>query len=123
MGKWIGVDLDGTLAEHSATANNGDGIGKPIPPMLKRVREWGRQGVEVRIFTARAGSASQVNLIREWLRGLGLAHLTITNIKDTDMMEHWDDRAVRVQRNTGKVCPSCEKITSGNHSVFSLTDC
>mgnify|MGYP003353155243 CR=1 FL=1 len=35
------------------------------------------------------------------------AGLAITNIKDADMVELWDDKAVRVERNTGKVCEGC----------------
>lgn len=44
------MDLDGTLAEYHGW--NG-GIGKPIPGMVRRVKAWLAEGLEVRIFTAR----------------------------------------------------------------------
>ena len=53
MRGWIGVDLDGTLAEYHGW--NGS-IGKPIAPMVDRVKRWLAEGVEVRIMTARVSN-------------------------------------------------------------------
>lgn len=47
---WIGVDLDQTLAEYSGDVSV---IGEPIEPMCDRVRKWLKEGVDVRIVTAR----------------------------------------------------------------------
>lgn len=47
---WIGVDFDGTLAEYYEDRHGGS----PVPAMVERVRYWIRQGIEVRLFTARA---------------------------------------------------------------------
>lgn len=47
---WIGVDLDNTLAHYSGDVST---IGAPIEPMAERVRQWIREGRDVRIFTAR----------------------------------------------------------------------
>lgn len=112
---WIGVDLDGTLAEYHGW---GDGkIGKPVPEMVKRVKEWLAQGNKVKIFTARAGfDDSQVNEIHEWLEKHGLPKLEVTATKDYDMIELWDDRAVQVVPNTG--VPIKEYITARYIKTF-----
>lgn len=99
---WIGVDLDGTLAFWPPL--DGQQIGEAIPAMLQRVNGWIAQGVEVRIFTARACDHDQVVAIAEWLSEHDLPALAITNIKDYAMLELWDDRAVHVQRNVGEPC-------------------
>jgi len=105
---WIGVDLDGTLAEYLGW---GDGkIGKPIPLMVKRVKEWLAQGQTVKIFTARVGEpyfdgdseSSIIQEIRDWLEAVSLPRdLEITAIKDFKMIELWDDRCIQVVPNTG----------------------
>ena len=113
---WIGVDLDGTLAEHKPVSPLYP-IGPPIKPMVKRIQKWLAEGVEVRIVTARVtleaecvGRTKTVRIkddydivkIRRWCRKhIGQA-LFVTCIKDFEMWELWDDRAVAVERNTGK---------------------
>ncbi len=52
MNGWIGVDLDGTLAQYDGWKGP-DNIGDPIPLMVGRVKEWLEAGHEVRVFTAR----------------------------------------------------------------------
>lgn len=109
--KWIGVDLDGTLAHHDRGAGVGS-VGAPVPLMVARVRAWLAAGRQVRIVTARAcGQAGlvdqreQVAMVRAWcLLHLGQA-LEVTASKDFDMVELWDDRAHAVQTNTGRVRP------------------
>ncbi|MEO8082539.1 MAG: hypothetical protein ABI780_01820 [Ardenticatenales bacterium] len=100
-GGWIGVDLDGTLAEYG-----GWNIGAPVPAMLERVRSWLAEGTSVKCFTARAGLVEMAVPVRAWLDALGLQDVGITNVKDFGMVELWDDRAVRVVMNTGERC--CE---------------
>jgi len=115
MTKWIGVDLDRTLA-HYDTWKGEHHIGEPIQPMVDRIKEWLSKGFEVRIFTARVdvGITGVENSeryrdienvkrhIREWcVKHLGFT-LPITNTKDYGMLELWDDRAVHVEPNTGK---------------------
>lgn len=102
---WIGVDLDGTLAHHEG--HQGSIIGAPVKPMLARVKDWIAAGREVRIFTARAGGPVQRQAVALWLERHGLAGLTITNVKDFDMVALYDDKAVRVQRNKGYACGAC----------------
>lgn len=106
---WIGVDLDGTLAHYEGWVS-ADHIGAPIPAMVQRVHKWVREyatgGPEVRIFTARVAGPDRVvamDAIQTWcLQHLGYM-LKITNAKDFGMIELWDDRAVTVELNTGKV--------------------
>ena len=107
--KWIGVDLDGTLA-HYGTFQGMDHIGEPVPLMLTRVMEWLEKGIEVRIMTARVAQPSEdhsiedaTRFIEEWcVRHIG-QKLPVTCIKDSGMVELWDDRAIRVIKNTGKI--------------------
>ncbi len=99
---WIGVDLDGTLAFHDANSPMVR-IGEPIPLMVKRVKTMIDQGLRVKIFTARAQDSDQILLIRKWLLENDLPALEITNIKDYNMVKLFDDRAVQVESNTGKL--------------------
>lgn len=99
---WIGVDLDGTLAYHDADSPMVR-IGPPVPLMVKRVKRMIELGYKVKIFTARAQDSEQILLIRKWLLKNGLPALEITNIKDYNMVKLFDDRAVQVELNTGKL--------------------
>lgn len=102
---WIGVDLDGTLAEYHGWVAP-DQIGAPIAPMIERVHAWIAAGADVRIFTAR-GSVDATDraiaypAIERWcLEHIGWT-LPITNVKDIKMVALFDDRAHRVIANTG----------------------
>lgn len=112
LGGWIGVDLDGTLA-HYDHWRGPTHIGEPIPPMVARVKAWLKAGIEVRIFTARvstdhteardAEAALARQAIFEWsLQHIGTL-LPSTSEKDYGMIELWDDRAIRVEKNTGRI--------------------
>jgi hypothetical protein len=101
---WIGVDLDGTLAEH--TDDWDGGIGKPIDAMVTRVKEWINAGINVRILTARVHPSwdedrKQRFAIYDWCSKVFGRFLPITCMKDPNMLELWDDRAVHVVCNTG----------------------
>jgi hypothetical protein len=126
---WIGVDLDGTLAETDDERWTKDPtfVGPPVPAMLARVKRWLAEGCNVRIMTARvavvdysdgiSAAARQRRAIEDWcLEHVGKM-LPITATKDYTMVELWDDRAVRVEINTGRriadtgcehVCSSCK---------------
>jgi hypothetical protein len=116
---WIGVDLDGCLAEyHGETAFE---IGAPVPLMVERVKQWLREGKRVKIMTARCdggkvalamgdqrGVAYQdtdriLDTIRAWCREHIGQELEITNQKDYGMICLWDDRAITVEHNTGRI--------------------
>ena len=100
QGGWIGVDLDGTLAYYDKWRGI-EHIGDPIPAMLARVQNWLEQGIQVKIFTARAGDARALPYIVAYLAKHGIPGLPITNIKDYAMIELWDDRCIQVTPNTG----------------------
>jgi hypothetical protein len=119
MNGWIGVDLDGTLAEYTGWVGP-DHIGAPVAPMVERVKKWLSEGRDVRIFTARVdgGTAAlsmgdpngdhfrNVERVRAVIERWCIDHigqaLPITNTKDYGMIELWDDRAVQVVPNTGQ---------------------
>src|SRR6185295_12679863 len=99
------VDLDGTLAEYDGWHGE-TYIGKPIEPMVKRVRDWLAADIEVRIFTARvSGDLDEAAAVRKAVNKWTVEHigalLPVTCIKDYNAIEIWDDRAVQVIRNTG----------------------
>ncbi len=98
---WIGVDLDGTLARYDGWYGPAH-IGEPIESMVKRVNVWIKEGVEVRIFTARASVPEYIPFVEKWLKEQGFPPLKVTNVKDFRMIELWDDRCVQVETNTGE---------------------
>jgi hypothetical protein len=105
---WIGVDLDGTLAEYTGWVHEFS-IGEPIFAMVERIKRWRADGIEVRIFTARVAAdnrgrdvAAIERAIKQWCdKHIGL-DLPVTNVKDFGMIELWDDRCVQVIPNTGR---------------------
>ena len=99
---WIGVDLDGTLAFYDMW-RGADHIGEPIPEMLNRVNEWLSEGKQVKIFTARADTPENIPYVEEWCKNYIGKILPVTNVKDQNMVELWDDRAKQVIPNTGKL--------------------
>lgn len=118
MNGWIGVDLDGTLAEYDHWRGE-DHVGVPIPLMVERVKRWLADGRDVRIFTARASTlhsgdggvpgedrhystTKAILAIERWCRMVFGQTLPITCEKDYLMTELWDDRAVQVVPNTGE---------------------
>lgn len=114
MSGWIGVDLDGTLAEYAGFMG-ATIIGAPVKLMVERVKDWLAQGVEVRIFTARVyaheadyerqrESAEARLAIEQWCEKHIGQVLPVTCTKDYGMVELWDDRAVRVLHNVGLRC-------------------
>lgn len=98
---WIGVDLDGTLAEYHGW--NAGKIGAPIPAMVERVKAWLSKGREVRIFTGRVADGYDVAPIRAWCKDNLGQELEVTSCKDKGMIELWDDKARQVKTNTGEL--------------------
>ena len=118
--RWIGVDLDRTLAEYKGWVSPTH-IGEPIPKMVSRVKSWLAEGKDVRIFTSRISgynidapesnkeqnTAEVKEAIENWcLQHIGCI-LPITNVKDAEMIELWDDIARQIIPNTGDVVVSC----------------
>jgi hypothetical protein len=109
---WIGVDLDRTLAHYDVWRGL-DHIGEPIPTMLALVKLWLKDGKDVRIFTARVsttgpeGYTRDAELARSAIDAWCLKHigqtLPVTNVKDFSMVILYDDRAIQVEANTGRL--------------------
>jgi hypothetical protein len=104
---WIGVDLDGTLAEHLPEFDISK-IGPPIPAMVSTVKSYLANGKKVKIFTARASlifdlswdeyNAQVKEPIDEWCRiHIGEA-LPITCSKDFYTIGIVDDIAVHAYK-------------------------
>lgn len=124
---WIGVDFDKTLAYYES--HTFPDLGLPIDMMVNRVREWLRQGREVRIFTARVAhdgtakrmleASRQHRAIEDWcMKHIGCV-IPVTNVKDWRMDELWDDRAVQVLPNLGIALQ--DRVDSLEHQVVYLT--
>jgi|SRR5208282_133909 len=105
---YIAVDLDGTLAYYDEFKGLTH-IGEPIQPMVERVQKMLMQGWQVKIFTARAAHTNptekmqMIDAIEQWcIKYIGRA-LPVTCIKDYGMVTLFDDRAVQVEKNTGRI--------------------
>jgi hypothetical protein len=106
LSNWIGVDFDGTLVTHKFPK-----IGDPVWPMIDRVKKWLAEGQTVKIFTAQVardsdeyGTADERRkLIQNWCETVGLPRLEVTATKDFYMIRLYDDRAERVEKDTGKI--------------------
>ena len=105
---WIGVDFDGTLAEyHGWKGPSFDQIGKPIWPMVHRVRKWLANGDSVQILTARVHHGNPAaeesrDAIKRWSIRYFNKVLPIRCDKDLYMIELWDNRCVQLITNTGQ---------------------
>jgi len=100
---WIGVDFDGTLAHHTSGQA---GLGAPLQPMLRRVKRWLADGKDVRIVTARVNTKNghtEREAIKAWLKKHVGQELPVTASKSPNMTVLYDDRAVRMVKNTGRV--------------------
>lgn len=113
--RWIGVDFDGTLATWDCPwPDDYRSVGVPVPAMVALVKKWIAEGEDVRIFTARMDRYHPKVLglltvgdvkgpIQRWcLRHLGRV-LPITNKKDYWCKAIYDDRAVQVEKDTGRL--------------------
>jgi hypothetical protein len=99
--KFIAVDLDGTLAHYDKWVGRWH-IGEPIPMMVERVKEWLANDDAVIIFTSRATEPGNVSIIEDWCeRHIGRV-LPVTATKHNYFSEIWDDRAIGVEKNTGR---------------------
>lgn len=112
---WFGFDLDGTCALYPP--KKGDGaIGKPIAPMIDLIKQLRAKGAQVRIVTARVGTGTPAEIaeatkeIQAWCLLYVGEELPVTAVKDYLMVVLFDDRAVQVEYNTGKLLGDPAKI-------------
>lgn len=94
------VDLDGTSAYYDGDTSK---IGKPLKPMEDRIKQWLKDGVEVRIFTARAESPELIPAVKAWTKEHFGQELRVVNYKTFATIAIYDDRAFQVEYNKGTV--------------------
>lgn len=104
-GSWVGVDFDGTW---SSTDNPGHFVppyplGEATPLMTLRVRIMRKAGLRVKLFTARAASPEAVSKLQIWMEKAIGEVLEVTDRKDYQMIRFFDDRALQVVPNTGRM--------------------
>src|SRR6266513_2020176 len=102
--RWVGVDLDGTLARDDAVGHflPPYPLGEPIPEMIAMVQSLLQAGVTVKVFSARACEPESVPIIQAWAETHGLGRLEVTNQKDYDLIRFYDDRAIQMLPNQGR---------------------
>lgn len=102
--KWIGFDLDGTLAKYDGWKGV-EHIGEPIMPMVDLARRLHEKGVKVKIFTARVAypdtSDAARRRIEEWCSDVLGFIPPVTCEKDGLMVTCFDDRSLQVLPNAG----------------------
>lgn len=119
------VDFDGTLATYGEYDPDlqPDELGEPIPAMVNRVKKWLAQGDEVVILTARVypdfkGKYEAARkAIEEWCVQVFGQPLEVTCMKDPMFSEIWDDKAVRVNKNTGLVSDQTDIVLNDVDAV------
>ena len=104
---WIGFDLDGTLAHYEVGNRRAGVIGRPIGPMVERLKQYRAAGRNVAIVTARVTVPEQMPEAQHRIEAWSLEHLgevlPVTCRKDYGMMTLYDDRVKQVTRNTGRL--------------------
>lgn len=110
---WIGFDLDGTIAEYGEWRGP-EVIGKPIPKMIEKLKDYLNRGFKVKILTARVAGRlygddpelepylAQQAIIKWCKKHIG-QELEVTAYKDYAMLFFYDDRCVQVEKDTGEI--------------------
>lgn len=103
---WIAFDLDKTLAKYNGFKGPLD-IGKPIGgEVAEALKKHLAAGDNVRILTARVNKDPDGKIARQiqaWTQHNFGKALPVTDQKDQHMVKLYDDRAVPVEPNTGKI--------------------
>jgi len=111
------IDLDGTLAYYDTWGEKGE-ISDPIPLMKKQVLKWHKQGIKIKIFTARAYKEKNIKKIRKWLLLNGFPLFEITNIKEMDCSIIIDDKAREAIKNTGMIVDRTGELKKKDNFLF-----
>lgn len=109
-GQWLGVDLDGTLAQYYGWVSE-EYIGEPVVSIVAAINARRAAGWKVAIFTARvSGDAEEAQraevAIWKWLDFYNIKVEGITCTKHKHFSEFWDDRARQVIFNKGHIVES-----------------
>lgn len=121
--KWVGFDLDGTLAKYDGWKGV-DHIGKPIQPMVLVAKQHHDAGKKAKIFTARVADPADreeaKKNIKAWCEeNLGFVP-EVTHEKDALMEYCFDDRNIQVVPNEG--IPIAELFNDAMDIIKGLTD-
>jgi hypothetical protein len=103
---YVGFDLDGTLAKFDKWQGPGH-IGPPVPKMVKKAKEFLGRGIQVRIITARLGLPGKEadiahRAIKKWCEKHIGRKLKVQAHKTPGLVKLYDDKAERVEKNTGE---------------------
>jgi hypothetical protein len=90
----VAIDFDGVLCRSDGPYEFGH-FGPPIPEGLKLIKRCKDEGYNVVIFTAR----KETDLVSNWLRQQGFAHMFVTNHK-IPCSAYVDDRAIPWNQDT-----------------------
>ena len=106
-GNWLGVDLDGTLAQYHGWVSE-EHIGEPVVSIVAALNARRADGWKIVIFTARVSGDSEEAqraevAIWKWLDFYNIKAEGITCTKHKHFAEFWDDRARQVIFNKGYI--------------------
>lgn len=120
--QWVGFDLDGTLATYDKFIS-WDHIGEPITAMVDKVKELLGKGIKCKILTARASEESRSlnnitfqqieRVIKDWCAKHIGQELEVVSEKGALMIAFYDDKAIQVEMNTGKILGKQLPIDAG----------
>jgi 2'-5' RNA ligase len=102
---WIGYDVDGSLA-HWTKGQPSFKIGNPVSALVERAKKDIADGKDVRLFTAKLSDDPKgLNraALEAWTYKVFGRSLPMQDVKDDLLEKFYDDRAVHVERNTGKI--------------------
>lgn len=111
---WIGFDLDGTLAKYTSGDSSHCRVGEPIQPMCDLLKRYLAEGWRVKIVTARVGPhgdhprseeqrLASMKAVEDWTEVMFGKRLEVVCSKDYLMVALFDDLAVQVEPNTGRI--------------------
>jgi hypothetical protein len=113
------IDFDGTLVKHEpVTGTNSADEVEFLPAMVNYIKHLLEHGdakygkVEIWIFTARVSdpryAPKGIRIVKEACKREFGREFFVTALKSPRICRIVDDRALRVSRDTGEMCPSCK---------------
>jgi hypothetical protein len=79
----IAIDFDGVISDFTGNRPF-DNLNPPVTGAIEAIRSYQDAGLNVVIYTTRAGSLKEVNYISQWLRLYGLENRRIEKIDITN---------------------------------------